>query len=172
MPGNTNQSNHEQAMRAAITIAKQQPKAPFGAVLMDRRTGKMVARGANRSKENPAWHGEMDVINRHSAASIKPQWEHLTLYTTAEPCPMCMAAIAWAGISQVVYGTDIPTLQQQGWKQMELRASDVIAGANFREITLVGGVLQAECDRLFAFAQQARSQIITAETQSSEDDDF
>ncbi len=172
MPNNKS-FNHEQAMRAAITMAKQQPNAPFAAVLMDNRTGKMVARGANRSKENPAWHGEMDVINRHSAASIKPQWEHLTLYTTAEPCPMCMAAIAWAGIAQVVYGTDVPTLQQQGWKQMQLRASDVIAGASFRQITLIGGILQKDCDRLFALAQQTRAQKpAPATTNSDDDDDF
>ena len=149
-------NDHEKAMLAAIAMAKQAPKAPFGAVLVDNREGKVVAQGVNRAQNNPTWHGEIDVINRYSAACAEPQWQHLTLYTTAEPCPMCMSAIAWAGIPQVVYGTDIPTLQQQGWNQLELRASDVSKSATFRTIELVGGVLKNECDRLFAQAQTRR----------------
>ena len=158
-------STHEQAMRAAIAMAKQQPNAPFGAVLVDNRSGKMVARGVNRGKENPAWHGEIDVINRYAAAKAKPNWGDLTLYTTAEPCPMCMAAIAWAGIPHVVYGSDIPTLQQQGWRQIDIRAEQVIAKTPFVLVKLTGGVLQKDCDRLFT---QARARHVAAKPEPSQ----
>ena len=79
-----------------------------------------------------------------------PDWGRLTLYTTAEPCPMCMAAILWAGIPRVVFGTSIRQLQRLGWHQIDITSEEVVRRTPFRSCTLVGGVLAAECDALFA----------------------
>ena len=96
---------------------------PFGAVLVDRRSGEIVARGHNRSNENPTFHGEIDVINRlASQANGEIDWASLVLYTTAEPCPMCQGAIEWAGIGHVVYGTSIETLERLGWRAESISA--------------------------------------------------
>jgi len=76
-------------------------------------------------------------------------WWEFDLYTTAEPCPMCQSAIAWAGISNVYYGTSIPYLQQRNWWQINIRALEVAAQTPFRQCRVIGGVLESECNALF-----------------------
>jgi len=138
--------SHEDFMRRAVEIAKGNPKAPFGTVVVDRASGQVVAEGLNRGQENPIWHGEIDALSRLGPEIDRSQ---LTLYTTAEPCPMCQAAILWSGIDQVVYGTSIETLIALGRPQIVMRAEEVATRANFAACALVGGVLEAECDELF-----------------------
>ena len=103
-------TSHDDYMRQAIAMAQKVPKFPFGAVIIRRTTGAIIAKGFNRSSENPTFHGEIDAINRCAAAHSQIDWTELDLYTTAEPCPMCQSAIEWAGISTVYYGTSIPYL--------------------------------------------------------------
>lgn len=56
--------DHEMFMRRAIELAAYVPAVPFGALIVDRRTGEIVAEGWNKSSANPTWHGEIDAINR------------------------------------------------------------------------------------------------------------
>lgn len=142
-------SSHDEFMRRAIEIAKGNPTAPFGTVIVDRRNGRVFAEGLNRAEQNPIWHGEMDALRKLDPALDRTQ---MTLYTTAEPCPMCQAAILWSKIDEVVYGTSIETLIGLGWPQIVLRATEVAQRANFVACDLVGGVLEAECDALFRAA--------------------
>ena len=144
--------NHEHYMRLAIESARTVPSVPFGAVIVRRGTGECLAIGANRSAENPIFHGEIDAIIRCAAAHANVDWTDLALYTTAEPCPMCQSAIAWAGISAVFYGTSIRYLQHLGWKQIDIRAEEVARRTPFRSISIVGGILESECNALFAAA--------------------
>jgi tRNA(adenine34) deaminase len=145
-------AEHETYMRRAITCARRVPLLPFGAVIVDRQAGEVLAEGYNRSAENPTWHGEIDAVNRCAAAHPGVAWERLTLYTTAEPCPMCQGAVAWCGIGTVVFGSSIAYLKRLGWWQIDIPAAEMIARTPFRSCTLIGGVLQAECDALFAAA--------------------
>jgi tRNA(Arg) A34 adenosine deaminase TadA len=147
--------DHDLYMRQAILLARNNRAAPFGAVLVHRKTGEVVCGGWNRTRENPTWHGEIDVLNRHAVVA-NPNWPELTLYTTAEPCPMCQSAILWAGIAEVVFGTSIPTLQIFGWGQIDIRAAEVIARFPGHTCRLIGGVLEAECDPLFQAAAPTR----------------
>ena len=143
---------HEQYMRRALEIARQDPQAPFGALLVDRRTGRVVAEGLNRWKENPTWPGEIDAINRCAAETPGVKWSGLRLYTTAEPCCMCQGAILWAGIPEVVFGTSIRTLERLGWNQIDIRAEEVTRRTPFARCKLIGGILERECDALFEAA--------------------
>lgn len=140
--------NHEEAMKRAIAVARGNAKAPFGAVLYDPNDQLPMIEGLNHSAKNPTLHGEMDAINRY-AESGRGRWSHLTLYTTAEPCCMCQAAILWAGIPNVVFGTSIRTLTELGWNQFKLTAEDISIAADFANCEIIGGVLEAECDSLF-----------------------
>lgn len=144
-----NSGQHEKYMRYAIEAAANNPAAPFGAVIVDRERKEILARGFNRSLQNPVWHGEIDAINRCVAQHPGIDWKRLALYTTAEPCPMCQSAIIWAGMPLVVYGTSIPFLKQLGWGQIDIRAEQVSQAAAFRSITVIGGVLEEECNALF-----------------------
>lgn len=138
----------EDYMRRAIRLAANVPKYPFGAVLVDQK-GTVVAEGWNRSVHNPTWHGEMDAINKCAASHPKIDWTTLTLYTTAEPCAMCQGAIAWTGIKRVVFGSSIPFLKTLDWWAIDIRAEELSRLAKFRNCTVVGGVLEEECNKLF-----------------------
>jgi tRNA(Arg) A34 adenosine deaminase TadA len=141
--------DHPRYMRLAIEQARKVPDLPFGAVIVDGTSGEVVARGYNRSKECPTFHGEIDAINRCAAEHPGIDWSKLALYTTAEPCPMCQGAIEWAGIALTVYGTSIPFLVSLGWWQTDIRADEVIRRTPFRKTAIIGGVLEAECNALF-----------------------
>lgn len=146
----------EQHMRRAIRAAGNMPKYPFGALLVDQQKGVVVAEGWNRSAHNPTWHGEMDAINKCAATDPKIDWTRLTLYTTAEPCAMCQGAVAWSGIKRVVFGSSIPYLKSLKWWAIDIRAEEVARLAAFRECTVVGGVLEEECNKLFRTALTIR----------------
>lgn len=142
----------EQYMGRAIRLARNNPKYPFGALLVDRTKGVVVGEGWNRSVKNPTWHGEMDAINKCAASQPKIDWTKLTLYTTAEPCAMCQGAVAWSGISRVVFGSSIPFLKSLNWWAIDIRAEEVAKLSAFRSCTVVGGVLEEECNKLFRAA--------------------
>jgi tRNA(Arg) A34 adenosine deaminase TadA len=137
----------ERAMRLAIDAARQNLASPFGAALVV--GDQIVATGVNRCRaDGPIWHGEIDCLH-NAASSHFTDWSNATLATTAEPCPMCMSAILWAGVGRVVYGTSVPTLVDRGWNQFALRASDVLAAAPFTTCDLIPAALETECDALF-----------------------
>ncbi|HEU4934000.1 MAG TPA: nucleoside deaminase [Pyrinomonadaceae bacterium] len=143
--------NDELHMRRAIRLGGNNPKYPFGALLVDQQNV-VVAEGWNRSVQNPTWHGEMDAINKCASSHPKIDWTKLTLYTTAEPCAMCQGAVAWAGIRRVVFGSSIPFLKSLNWWAIDIRAEELARLAAFRQCTVVGGVLEEECNKLFRAA--------------------
>jgi tRNA(adenine34) deaminase len=148
------QSEHERYMRRAIALTANNPRAPYAAVLVDAAKNEIVAEGWNKSRQNPLLHGETDAIN--TCANQKPgiDWTKLTLYTTAEPCPMCTAAAMWAGIPTIVYGSSIPFLTALGGGQIDIRSTEVVRRTGFRKATVVGGVLEEECNALFLAAKK------------------
>lgn len=153
MLGRLSLSDHEIYLQEAIEMAKQNANAPFGAVLVDQRTGEVVARGHNQSMRNPTLHGEIVAINNYSSQG-GTDWERLTLYSTAEPCCMCQGAILWANIPEVVYGTSIEQLKQLGWRQIDIPAPEVISRSWNPKVSILGGILGDQCDQLFQEALQ------------------
>ncbi len=147
---NDRDAGHARWMRAAIELARENPRAPFGAVIVDPARGEIVARGVNAAREDPSAHGEIAALRDLWATGAPERPQDLVLYTTAEPCPMCQGALLWARLGGVVWGTSIPTLVKLGWDQIDLRAAELVARTDFLSPTLVGGVLEAETDALFA----------------------
>jgi tRNA(Arg) A34 adenosine deaminase TadA len=135
-------------MGQAIEVARQNPHAPFGSVLVDRRVGKVVARGVNSSSSNPTFHGEIAAINDYVQQGGN-DWSELTLYTTAEPCCMCQGAFLWAGVDNVVFGISIADLKQLGWRQIDIPATEVVERSWSAGAQVVGGVRRDECLELF-----------------------
>ena len=62
---------------------------------------------------------------------------------------MCPGAILWSGIETLVYGTSIRSLQRLGWRQIDILAEEIIRRSPAWHCTLIGGVLEQECDSLF-----------------------
>ncbi|MFB7911040.1 nucleoside deaminase [Kitasatospora sp. NPDC056076] len=148
--------DHERFMAAAIKEGRRNERYPFGAVLV--RSGEVVARGVNAAQDGPTHHGEMVAIDDFGQPYGSPEWAGTSLYTTAEPCPMCMSACAWAGIGQVVWATSIEGLRRTGLDQIDLSAVDVAKAADsfYHPRLLLGGVLADETDELFRRAQVIR----------------
>jgi tRNA(adenine34) deaminase len=55
----------------------------------------------------------------------------------------------WSGIETVVFGTSIRSLQRMGWRQIDILAEEVIRRSPAWNCTLIGGVLERDCDALF-----------------------
>lgn len=93
-----------EALRLAETGMRGGRGGPFGCVVV--RRGEIVGRGHNRvtSTNDPTAHAEVVAI-RDACANLETfQLNDCELYTSCEPCPMCLAAIYWARIPQVCYG--------------------------------------------------------------------
>ena len=76
---------------------------PFGAVIV--RDGKIIAEGANEvtSSNDPTAHAEVVAIRRACAAVEDFSLAGATIYSSCEPCPMCLSAIYWARLDRLVY---------------------------------------------------------------------
>lgn len=151
-------NDHKLYMQRAIELAANVPDFPFGALIVDRDNGKILSEGWNKSSVNPTFHGEIDAINQLVLSSPGIDRNKLVLYTTAEPCPMCQGAILWTGIEMVVFGTSIRSLQKMGWRQIDILAEEVIRRSPAWRCTIIGGVLEQDCDALFALANSRRDQ--------------
>ena len=148
-------SVHEQAMRLAIAEARGNPGFPFGAVIVRAADGRVLATGVNKGALNPTFHGEIVAIDDYVARNGNRGWSEAILYTTGEPCPMCMSAMVWAGMGGVVWGTSIEQLRQFGINQISIPATTVIGASAFYRGAMLGHVLQAETDALFRNRQRS-----------------
>lgn len=127
-------------MRMAIDLAKE-GNTPFGAVLTDAEGGYLA--GFNTTiLHGVTAHAEINVIRRmHELDYDEPS--ELTLYSTVEPCPMCMGAILWAGIGAVVFGASIQDAAKS-MKQIML-SSDEISKTAWYNVIIKGGVEREQC---------------------------
>ena len=89
---------------------------PFGAVIV--RDGEVIASGHNRvlSSNDSTCHGEIDAIRRAESKLGTYDLSGCELYTTGEPCPMCLAAILWANIEKVYYGCRLNDNEEIGFR--------------------------------------------------------
>ena len=94
-------------MRAALALAQQKMESgsggPFGAVIV--RGNRVIAQGWNQvtSANDPTAHAEIGAIRAACAAEGNFSLAGCEIYTSCEPCPMCLAAIYWARLDRVYY---------------------------------------------------------------------
>lgn len=98
------------ANQEAIRGFMQDAGGPFGAVIV--REGKIVASAHNEvlKTNDPTAHAEVNAIRKAAAILNKFDLSDCELYTSCEPCPMCLAAIYWARITKVYYGCSVMML--------------------------------------------------------------
>jgi tRNA(Arg) A34 adenosine deaminase TadA len=91
-------------MDRAIELSGISTGGPFGAVIMD-KTGKIIGEGHNEVTVNndPTAHAEIVAIRRACANIDNFSLEGCTIYTSCEPCPMCLAACYWARLDKIYY---------------------------------------------------------------------
>ena len=143
-----NSTDDARFMRLALDEARL-GDYPFGAVIV--RDGEVIARGRNLGKTtgDPTAHGEMMAIRHCLADHGRDALAGSTIYTSGEPCAMCMGAIIWSHMGRMVYAA---SLQQLATKidQIMIPSAEVAAKAPFAPITITGGVLADEAMQLFA----------------------
>lgn len=137
----------EAFMREAIALAAE-ADYPFGAVIT--RGNDVLARGLNlgRRLADPTSHGEMVAIRRFLAVRTPDELRGTTLYTSGEPCAMCMGAIIWCGITRVVFAASVEELAAR-IGQIDISAKDLAERTSFATVEITGGVLAKEALALF-----------------------
>ncbi|GJD09837.1 tRNA-specific adenosine deaminase [Galdieria sulphuraria] len=131
-------------MRIALELAKQsfyQGEVPIGAILVDAK-GKVIAKGRNQveTTKDPTQHAELQCIQ--AATRVCGNWRLLntTLYSTLEPCAMCLSALQLARVSFIVYGAkDFRLGAIESWYPL------VQVKHPYHRITHMGGILEEEC---------------------------
>lgn len=110
-------------MRRAIDLARvgmrQGAGGPFGAVIV--RDGVIVGEGWNRvlATKDPTAHGEISAIRNACTNLDTFSLDACDIYTTGQPCPMCLGAIHWARIGKIYYGFRIEDAARIGFDDTE-----------------------------------------------------
>ena len=143
---------HEEYMRLAVAVAERGIAAgqtPFGAVVV--RAGAVVAEAHNTVwlTGDPTAHAEVGAIRKAAAALRTIDLSGCAMYTTCEPCPMCLSATHWSKIDVVYYGASIADARAAGFCELCVPAKALaeLGGSPLRVET---GPLHPECVALFA----------------------
>lgn len=148
----TTQPSDEEFMRRAISLSQQAMATgsgpPFGAVIV--RGGRIVAEGLNsvHANHDPTAHAEIVAIRKACQSLSSPFLEDCIIYSSSEPCPMCLSAIHWSRISAIYYSTD--------------REAAALAGFD-------DALLYAELQRPITLRQFPMSQVLPCEGQRTFD---
>lgn len=97
----------KEAIKEALVGIKNGDGGPFGAVIV--KDGKIIGRGHNRvvANNDPTCHGEISAIRDACQNCNTFDLSGADIYTTGEPCPMCLGAILWSNINRIYYGSTI-----------------------------------------------------------------
>lgn len=100
-------SEDEKFMQQAIDLSIESVAnggGPFGAVIV--RDGEVIAIGTNRvtASCDPTAHAEVSAIRSACAKVGDFKLKGCTVYSSCEPCPMCLSALYWAGVERIFYG--------------------------------------------------------------------
>ena len=138
-------------MRLAIETTREgiaAGQSPFGAVIV--KDGRVVAATHNTvwRDTDPTAHAEVNCLRRAAAALATIDLTGCTLYSTCEPCPMCLAATHWAKVDRVVYGATIADAAAAGFSELDVPAQ-ALAEMGRSPLKVEGGLLREECAALF-----------------------
>ena len=132
----------------ALTLQTPHP-VPYGAEIVHTQTGERLMRATNAvgDEHDPSAHAEVRTIRLACRSLNSPSLRGYTLYTTCEPCPMCMACALWARIDRVVYGATISDAARFG-HQIQIPATEVVKRSDMK--CIVDGPIERDaCFALF-----------------------
>ncbi|HEV2351211.1 MAG TPA: nucleoside deaminase [Terriglobia bacterium] len=138
-------------MRVAIEKAREgiaAGQSPFGAVIVNGEHVLAAAHNTVWRDSDPTAHAEINAI-RHAAIAVSGiDLETCSIFSTCEPCPMCLAAIHWSKIRRVVFGASISDAAAAGFSELSIRAR-TMAKMGGSPLKVEGGLLRDECRALF-----------------------
>jgi tRNA(Arg) A34 adenosine deaminase TadA len=140
--------DHRKWMELAISSARagirKSEGGPFGAVIV--RGYQVIAVSHNTVlKENDATcHAEVSAIRMASRKLKRFDLSDCVIYSTTEPCPMCFAAIHWARIGKVFFGTKIRDVQRRGFHELSI-PNRIMKRVGKSPVLLKSGFMRKEC---------------------------
>ena len=106
----------KEAINEAYTGINNGHGGPFGCTIV--KNGKIIGRGHNQvlKKNSPIWHGEMSAIEDACKTIGTFDLKGCEVYTTGEPCHMCLCALMWANVDKIYYGCTIKDNDEIGFR--------------------------------------------------------
>jgi len=140
----------------ARSLRTERP-VPFGSSIVHTASGELLLRALNAvAREfDPSSHAEVRAIRLATKRLKSISLTGYTLYTTCEPCPMCMSTALWAGLDRVVYGATIEDANRH-CRQIHIHASEVAERSDMR-CKVAGPVLREQCYALFTHPNMLRA---------------
>ena len=122
---------------------------PFGALIVNTRTGERLMRATNAvmRESDPSAHAETHTVRLACKKLKRPSLAGFTMYSTCEPCAMCMANALWARLDRVVFGATIEDANRYVL-QIHISAKEVARRSDMPCI-VDGPVLRDLCNTLF-----------------------
>lgn len=132
------------AVQSAFEGIRASEGGPFGACIV--RGSSVIATTHNTvlRDQDPTCHAEMNAIRAASKALGKFNLSDCELYTTAEPCPMCLAGIYWARIPKIYVGVTKDVAAEFGFDDAKFYA-ELLAAPSQRQVTCEVGLLKDQC---------------------------
>ena len=143
--------DNEYFMRKAIDLSlsgmDSDEGGPFGAVIV--KSGEIIAQGNNEvtSKNDPTLHAEIVAIRNACDKLNTYDLSGCTLYTSCEPCPMCLGAVYWARLDKMFYANTKEDAARIGFDD-EFIYRELDLNKNERKLTAVQ-LLHAEASQVF-----------------------
>jgi tRNA(Arg) A34 adenosine deaminase TadA len=157
--GSNSRDRAHMAALAAFTARSMHTESPrpFGAAIVHSRSGRLLLKALNAVKQqcDPSAHAEVRAIRLATKRLKKLSLAGYTLYTTCEPCPMCMSTALWAGLDRVVYGATIADANHH-CNQIQIPATEVTARSDM-QCVVEGPLLRDECYALFTHPRMLRA---------------
>ena len=140
----------------ARSLRTERPR-PFGASIVQTKSGKTLLHALNNVAQefDPSAHAEVRAIRLATKRLKQLSLAGYTLYTTCEPCPMCMSTALWAGLDRVVYGATIKDANHH-FNQIQIPAEEVAKRSDMACI-VEGPISRDECYALFTHPTMQRA---------------
>jgi guanine deaminase len=137
------------AIRSALKGIKKSEGGPFGAVIV--RGARVIAAGHNTvlKDQDATCHAEVNAIRAASRKLRRFDLSDCVIYSTTEPCPMCFAAIHWACLRQVIFGTAIADVAKRGFNELSI-PSQIMKRKGRSPVRIKAGFMKKECLALLA----------------------
>lgn len=148
--GDGKRTPNPEFMKRAIELSerasiKEKTGGVFGAVIV--KDGKIIAEGYNQviKHNDPTWHAEVQAIREACKKMGTPHLQGCVLYTSAECCPMCLAAAYWAHIDHIFYGATI---------------GDSLKYGDFQDVDILSDLRKDSKDRKIKFTEFMRPEAV------------
>jgi guanine deaminase len=137
------------AIDEALTHLPALEGGPFGVCLVQGDEVLAVAHNTVLKDRDPTCHAEVNAIRLAARKLQSFDLSGCELYSTTEPCPMCFAAIHWARLGRLIYGTTIAEVARLGFNELTLGSREMQALGR-SPVVIYPGCLAEECRQLLA----------------------